>query len=461
MSQPLPYDALAHVPAAVSGAYPARAGNLVRPLVDGAPAFRRIAEAVASAQHSIWLTVAFYAHDFRFPDESGETLFDLLDRAAVQGLDVRVLFWRPNQQSAGYGRAFPGSQADFDLLRARGSQFGIRWDQAHAAFCQHQKSWIIDAGRSSETTFIGGINLTAKALGSPGHRGGGRHDLYVEITGPSATDVHHNFVQRWNEASERMKADGIWGLVGTTMLPFPVRTSSPQGESVVQIQRMVHPGRYKDSHRTPGGPHHDISAGERSVLEQYERAIEAARSSIYIENQALPVPAIARRLEAALQRGVEVVLLVPAEPEAWVYAARRDSSRAELFGCVESLSRYETFTLAGLVVSEAGRNHTVYVHAKTMLVDDTWMTIGSCNLHAKSLAGHTEMNASIWDAHVVHMLRRELLAEHIGQDTSELSGRAAMRLYRETAERNRVAMANLGAGRQGLAVALRASEYGI
>jgi len=82
------HDALPHVPVIVSGAYLARPGNLVRPLVNGVPAFRRIAEAIAFARHSIWLTVAFYAHDFRFRDGAG-TMFDLLDRAAVRGLDVR------------------------------------------------------------------------------------------------------------------------------------------------------------------------------------------------------------------------------------------------------------------------------------------------------------------------------------------------------------------------------------
>ena len=134
------HDALPHVPVIVSGAYPAQPGNLVRPLVNGVPAFRRIAEAIAFARHSIWLNVAFYAYDFRFRDGAG-TMFDLLDRTAVRGLDVRMLFWRPNLQSTGYGRTFPGSQADLDLLCARGSRFSIRWDQAHAPFCQHPKSW--------------------------------------------------------------------------------------------------------------------------------------------------------------------------------------------------------------------------------------------------------------------------------------------------------------------------------
>jgi cardiolipin synthase len=446
-----------HVPAA-RGAYPIRPGNLLRPLVDGVPTFQRIAEAIGVARYSIWLTVTFCTPDFRFPD--GRVWFDVLDIAVMRGLDVRVLFWRPNPESSGYGRTFPGTKADRDLLRARGSQFGIRWDRAGAAFCQHQKSWMIDAGQSTETAFIGGINLTAKAIGSPGHKDGGRHDVYLEITGPSATDVHHNFVQRWNEASERDQRDGLWGVSGASSLPFPIRTSAPQGTSVVQIQRMVPPGRYADGSATPGGERHDIQAGERSILEQYERAIEAARSTIYIENQALPVPAIASKLETALCRGVEVILLVPAEPEEWVRAARHDRARAGLFDAVEALGRHENFALVGLVVPDGQGLRPVYVHAKIMLVDDAWATIGSCNLHNNSLSGHVELNASVWDRGVVHTLRCELLAEHLGQDTSGLDDRDAMRLYREVAEANRHRAAAGEKDWQGLAVALNATDYG-
>lgn len=454
----LPPDAAPHVPPASSGPYPVRPGNLVRPLADGAPAFRRIAEAIGAARHSVWLTVAFCAPDFRFPD--GRTLFDVLDHAAARGLDVRVLFWRPNPESAGYGRTFPGTPADRDLLRARGSRLSARWDRAHGPYCQHQKSWLIDAGRPSETAFVGGANLTATVLGSPGHLDGGSHDLYVEVAGPSATDVHHNFAQRWNRASERGGVDGVWGPSGAACVPFPARTSEPRGVGLVQIQRMVPPGRYADGRATPGGRSHDISAGERSILEQYERAIEAARSSIYIENQALPVPAVARKLEGALRRGVEVVVLVPAEPDAYVRAARLDPARAELFARVEALGRHETFALVGLSAPAGEGRRTVYVHAKAMLVDDAWATIGSCNLHAHSLGGHTEMNASVWDGDVVRALRRDLLAEHLDRDTSGLSDRAAFRLYRRVARRNRLAATDHGAGWRGLAFALDPAGYG-
>ncbi|MFQ5699862.1 MAG: hypothetical protein ACE5IL_16485 [Myxococcota bacterium] len=74
-----------HVPRAESSSYPLRSGNLVRPLVDGEPAVRRICEAVALARSSVWITVAFLEESFAFPDGQG-SLFDLLDWAVERGL---------------------------------------------------------------------------------------------------------------------------------------------------------------------------------------------------------------------------------------------------------------------------------------------------------------------------------------------------------------------------------------
>jgi cardiolipin synthase len=449
-----------HTPFVAACSYPPRAGNAVRPLVDGVPAFRRIAEAVTAARHSVWLTVAFYAPDFQMPDGGGP-LFDVLDRAVERGLDVRVIFWRPNQESIGYGGVFLGSPEDRKMLDARGSRFRIRWDRAQGAYCQHQKSWLIDAGQPSETALVGGINLTAKAMGSPGHRSGGdRHDAYVEIAGPSATDVHHNFVQRWNEASERAADDGIWGHDADDVLSFPTRASMPCGASIVQIQRTVHAGRYSDNHPSPGSQAHDIAGGERSILEQYLQAVGAAQSSIYIENQAIPIPPVAAALEAALGRGVEIVLLVPAEPESDVRAARKNPQRRPLFEALAGLEKYPNFTLAGIEGLDArGRRNPIYVHSKIMLVDDAFATIGSCNLHAYSLSGHTEMNASIWDRHVVRALRCQLLAEHLDRDTAGIDDRASFCLYREIARENQRRREASDGRWQGLAFSLDPAAY--
>src|SRR5690606_19046321 len=149
-----------HVPAPATVSYPVRDGNLVQPLIDAVPTFTRIADAVDAAKASVWVVAAFLWPAFRLPGGRG-TVFDLLDRAAARGLDVRMLVWRPEPGMYGLGKVFVGTEADRELLRSRGSRFAIRWDRAHPGFAQHQKSWLIDAGEPTETAFVGGINLTA------------------------------------------------------------------------------------------------------------------------------------------------------------------------------------------------------------------------------------------------------------------------------------------------------------
>jgi cardiolipin synthase len=453
-----------HIPFPVSGSYPARSGNQVQPLIDGEPAFQRICEAVEAARHSVWVTVAFIRPGFRMPDNRG-TFFDVLDRAEKRGLDVRVIFWRPNPEAtyADEGSTFAGAQADRDFLEERGSGFRIRWDRAHGPYCQHQKSWLVDAGQPTETAFIGGINLNPRAMVSPGHAGGGDiHDAYVEIRGPSATDAHHNFAQRWNEASERAAPDGVWGHDGDDDLAFPARLSGVKGNSIVQIQRNVHAGRYHNAGSSPGAQPFDIGNGEGAIRQQYLAAIDAARRSIYIENQALTVEAVVTGLATALQRGVEIVVLLPADPEGWVGTARRNPNYKVLFERLASLGGYGNFALVGIAGrGAAGSRNNVYIHAKLMLIDDAWATIGSCNLHRNSLFGHTEMNASFWDPQVVRSLRCELLAEHLGQDTSQLDDRAALRLYRQVAIENRRRKDVGNSEWQGLAFSLDPAAYGV
>src|SRR5215831_7456862 len=135
MIEPTP----SHIPIIAKGSYPLRQGNVVRPLVDGEPAFRRICEATEAARHSVWVTVTFLRPGFLMPDGRG-TFFDVLDRCVARGLDVRVLFWQLGPETSRYADGvFSGPRARREL-EARGSTFQARWDRAHGGYCQHQKS---------------------------------------------------------------------------------------------------------------------------------------------------------------------------------------------------------------------------------------------------------------------------------------------------------------------------------
>ncbi len=443
-----------------TGAYPTRAGNHIRPWIDGEPAFRRICEAIEAATHSAWATITFMWPSFQMPNDRGSAL-DVLERAAHRGVDVRLICWRPDEETAEYRRnAFWGSAEHFALLADRYPHVNIRWDRAQPGYCQHQKTWLIDAGHEHATCFAGGINLNPHSVVMPGHRGEGQnHDVYVELAGPAVADVHHNFVQRWNEASERAVHDGCWGFGSRDELPFPDRIPSRRGNAQVQIQRTNHPQRYLGSRTAPGAPAFDFASGEQTNLEQYRAAIGAARHAIYLENQYLEAPEIVRAIEGALRRGVDVVALLPITP---VVSARAPTpARTAFLEARARLGAHDNFTLAGIAgLGADGLRKPVYVHAKLMLVDDEWATVGSCNLHHHSLHGNSELNVAFQDSASVRAMRVELFREHLGMDTSSMAAGDALHLFREIANANRKRHDCGDPKWQGLAIRLDIAVYG-
>ena len=339
-----------HVPAVESGSYPVRPGCAVAPLVDGEPAFRRICEAVEAAQRSAWVTVAFLERNIQMPDGRG-TFFDVLDRAAERGIDVRVIFWR-SEETPDFAH-WKGTEEQRRFLAERGSRFAARWDAFPGDICHHQKSWLIDAGAPGEIAFVGGINLESASVAAPGHHGAAHdrtiHDVYLEIRGPAATDVHHNFVQRWNEASHRTQLDGHWPEgEDAGDLPFPEHLSPPAGDTPVQITRTVRADTYQNGTPAPEAKPFSIHAGEFSIFDQYVAAIDAAERTIYLEDQAIGAPTIVGHLKAALERGVQVIFVVPGECHEAYHEARKVPATQPFFDLVASLDEYPGFTLAGL-----------------------------------------------------------------------------------------------------------------
>jgi len=431
-----------HIPAARAGAYPVRGGNAVRPLVDGEPAFQRVCEAIEAAQRSVWVTVAYLERDVPMPGGRG-SFFDVLDAAVARDLDVRVLFWRepdlPDMEPD--SDHFPGDDEQRGWLGARGSRIRARWDRHPKAFCHHQKSWIVDAGGAGEVAFVGGINLVRSSLTRPRHGPHDHeqdHDVYVEVRGPAATDVHHNFVQRWNGASDRFSTDGAWPDPGTADdLEHPARLSPSAGDVPVQLTRTVMAGIYDDDRASPGARSFPLAKGEESTLEQYLAAIRAAESAIYLEDQAIASPIIVDEIAAALRRGVEVVFLVPGNAHPAFVEARRNPRASFFFDKLAALGGFENFTLAAIAGSRGqGHYDEIYVHSKIMLVDDGWATIGSTNVAERSFHRDTELNASFWCASTVKALRVELLLEHLDRDTAALDAADAMRLFHRLARSN-------------------------
>ncbi|HWN70653.1 MAG TPA: phospholipase D-like domain-containing protein, partial [Haliangium sp.] len=228
----------------------------------------------------------------------------------------------------------------------------------------------------------------------------------------------------------------------------------------VQITRTVRAGCYTDGTATPGGAPFAIEKGEQSILEQYVAAIDAAKRTIYFEDQLIASPTILGRLYAAMDRGVDVVFLVPGKAHPEFAEARESGAHAAGFAFFDRLRERERFTLAGIASNHGpGGYHDVYVHAKIMLVDDAWATIGSANVVERSFREDTELNASFWAPDTVRALRCALFDEHLGEDTRQLDDRAALRRFRDVALANRERRER-GEPLTGLAFAIDPARYG-
>ena len=428
-------DDLTRIPPPSGAAFAPRVGNHIEPLVDGAVAFDRIAAAVEAATTSVRVCVAFLETDARFPGGRG-TFLDLMDDAASRGVDVRVLFWHPEGDWDTYD-TFGGTESSIGMLGSRSTRWQARWD-AVGRQCQHQKAWLVDAGTDAEVAFVGGINIGKSSMAGPDHAEpdpgpevvgddsyADVHDVHCLVRGPAATDVHDNFVMRWNGASERGREHGSWPPGETDDLPAPTTRTGELGPTTAQIQRSVLPGLYEA-----------LPDGENSVREQYLSAIAAAGDYVYIEDQILLSRVVLVALRDALERGVLVVASVPGNPMPELAAARAHPGIAAGYAALAALGAYDGFCLSAPCAG-AGRGYReIYVHAKTAVVDDLWATIGSTNLVFSSFQGDTEMNVSFWDADVARAFRVRQVDEQGGFSSVGMDGRTGMARLMEVAREN-------------------------
>jgi cardiolipin synthase A/B len=155
-----------------------------------------------------------------------------------------------------------------------------------------------------------------------------------------------------------------------------------------------------------------------------------------------------------------VVLVMPITPDVSTSAYESPERRA-FFEARAALGQYESFTLVGLVgLGLDGQRKPVWIHSKIMLIDDTWATVGSANLHRFSMFGNGELNATILSSDTVRAFRIAVLEEHLALNTSELDDVSALRLFKQLAHANHERFLRQDHAWDGLGVALEVSTYG-
>lgn len=426
-------------------------GNLVRPIVDGADYFAELHRVIEGTSEGDLILFAGWRidGDEQLTDDPSSTLLEVLDRAEDRRVNVRVLVWRSHTE-----------QLDFSAEKNREVAEGLAGDDdEHAEVLldmrvrrggSHHQKFVVVRHRddsSRDVAFVGGIDVAHSRRDDSGHRGDpqqqkladeygpspGWHDVHCAITGPAVADVETVFRERWDDPAPLTPAwhsrlrDRL-SRVKHEPSPLPPARPAPApvegGTHVVQVLRTY-------PHRHLGRAYPFAPRGERSIARSHLRAIEQARHLIYLEEQYLWSSAVTRALAEALRANPELHLItvLPHRPDL--------SGIAELlqlegrFEAIQQLTEAAPDRFAAYGIE----NHAgwpVYVHAKVVLIDDWYATIGSDNVNRRSWSHDSELAALVVDesgtdhSPFARSLRLRLAAEHLDRPLSGPEHEAAM-----------------------------------
>lgn len=419
--------------------FPVTDGNKLDIILDGYDALETIIQEIKNAEKSVWITASYFDADLPVPNDNIK-LLDFLDSIAKpingkDGIDVRILFWTTNIHGLVdrlEGKTFSYHDETLDRLQ-NVKNIKIRWDEKKSFFkfetgCHHQKSFIIDGNIS----FCGGVNMNASYIDKCDHpvphpfspydpNSISIHDFFVKIEGPATACIMANFIQRWNEASlyeDNNIAYPTPGIASNLNFPPPnLFDPGNIGSSKVQVIRTIDKGLYSSLIPVPDHPSYRIESGEHSIWYAYVEAIKKAQNYIYIENQYFYYNGVGSTdifdalQDAARNRNVKIIVVVPSNKRFDFTVAR--TSQMHLYALsgknVLIMNLVSPFSANGKL-----QWNDIYIHAKLMMVDDVWLTIGSANISNQSLDSDSEMNLSIWDQDLIRDLRVKLWSGYLG-----------------------------------------------
>lgn len=325
-------------------------GNRIDILLNGERIFPAMIDAIRSAQRTITYAQYFY--------EDGPVARDIAGAFAERcraGVGVSILL-----DSFG-ARGIPREYVD-EMQRAGCQVAWFRplrpWDFRRANQRNHRRILVVD-GRLG---FTGGSGVSRKWMGS-GRIEGHWRDTDVRVDGPVVEYLQAAFAENWLEAT------GVV-LGGEAYFPRPL---PPQGQVYAQVVRS-----------SPSG-------GSFAMYTTFLLAVSSARTSIYITNPYfVPDTRMADAMIEAVRRGVRVAVLVSGAID---HNLVRQASRAS-FG---------RMLLAGIEIHEY---RAALLHAKTMVIDGVWSTVGSTNLDNRSFALNDELNVVIYSSTVGAAMER-------------------------------------------------------
>ncbi len=315
-------------------------GNQIEILQNGVEIYPAMLDAIASAQNSINFETYIY-----WSGDMADQFADALIERAQAGGEVRVLLdWVGSE---------PTNPELVEAMIAEGVEVKrfrpLRWYTLDRINNRTHRKFLIIDGRIG---FTGGVGIGDEWLGDARNPDEWRETHY-RVTGPVVAAMQGGFVSNWVEdTGEVLKGDAY----------FP--PLEPVGETLAQLVLS--------------------STGSRNYMHlMLMSVIASAQEHIRITTPYFVPDEIAvEQLLDARARGVEVDIIVPGE----------HMSKA----MVRRASRH----LWGPLLEAGVRIHEfqpTFMHAKLMVVDEDFASVGSTNFDERSFRLNDEANLNIFD----------------------------------------------------------------
>ena len=442
-------------------------GNHVAFLVDGATYFARLAAVIAvlGPDDEVRFTDWRGDGDERVTDD-GPAVATLIADLCRRGTDVRGLLWRSHSDRLAFS-AKENRRLAVEVTEAGGEV--LLDERVRRGGSHHQKLVIIrhPSSPKRDVAFVGGIDLSHGRRDDSIHRGDhqaihldrryGRrppwHDVQLEVTGPAVADLDFTFRERWEDPTPLNHAGRLRASISHVMSrdrlarPLPAVLGDPpaSGGHAVQVIR-TYPSRHPAYPFAPDG--------ERSIARAFAKAIERARTLIYVEDQYFWSAEMAELLAKALRQhqGLQLIGVVPRFPDKDTRLSGPPSRLAQ--SGAMAIVKAAGGNRVGIYSLENETGTPVYVHAKVCVIDDVWATVGSDNLNRRSWTHDSELSCAVIDSELdgrapldpgglgdgsrrfARSLRLSLWSEHLGRSSDDpalldLANSAA--LWEETA----------------------------
>lgn len=324
---------------------PITENNQVVLLPSGEEKFIDLFEHIRQARHHIHMEY------FNFRNDSiGKEMFSLLAEKVAEGVMVRLLYDDFGNSSNNQ----PLKKKHLEEIRSRGIEI-VAFDPIkfpylnHVFHRDHRKIVVLDG----TIGYTGGMNVADYYIhGLP--KIGKWRDMHIRLEGEAVLCLQDIFLDIWNEQTKQNIDDDIY-------YPEPDSLAGNKTVAIVDRKPRVTPKTLR-----------------RTLVE----SINSAKRKVQIVNPYFaPTSSIKKAIRKALERGVEVEIMISAKsdipftPDASFYTSYRLMKKG-----------------AEVYIYNDGFHHT-----KIMMVDDSFCTVGSTNFNSRSLRYDYETNAFIFN----------------------------------------------------------------